>query len=101
MKLILTVVVSLLCVNINAQNLVPNPGFDINNGCPTQIGQVDLSDGWVNWGITPDYFHSCSNTTSPSYGMPQNARGFQEAHSGQSYMGLFTFSDLLPNSREF
>lgn len=85
----------------NAQNLVPNASFEINIGCPAQIGEVDKADGWINWGVTPDYFHACANTTTPAYGTPTNVRGFQPPRTGLAYMGLFTFNDQLANHREF
>ncbi|HEX5001536.1 MAG TPA: T9SS type A sorting domain-containing protein [Bacteroidia bacterium] len=84
-----------------SQNLVPNPGFEINNSCPTQINQVDKADGWSTWATTPDYYHSCANIPNPMFGTPFNSRGFQVPHSGQAYIGLFTFADFAANSREF
>ena len=91
----------ILSASVHAQNLVPNSSFEDTTGCPSQIGQVNKSDGWVNWGVTPDFFHSCANITSPLYGVPQNWRGYQPAHFGQAYMGLFTYNDLSANHREF
>lgn len=85
----------------NAQNLVPNPGFEINTGCPDQINQVDKADGWNTWAVTPDYYHSCANLTDPAFGTPSNNRGFQVPHSGVAYIGLFTHSSSIPNMREF
>jgi hypothetical protein len=87
--------------NAKAQNLVPNPGFDVNVGCPTQIGQVDKADGWSVWGGTSDYFHSCANPTHPIYGTPYNNRGYRTPRSGDAYMGLFTYTVFTPNGREF
>lgn len=84
-----------------AQNLVPNPGFDINVGCPTQIGQIDKADGWSVWGGTPDYFHSCANPTHPIFGTPLNNRGHRTPRSGDAYVGLFTHTVFTPNGREF
>jgi len=84
-----------------SQNLVPNPGFEINNSCPTQINQVDKADGWSTWATTPDYYHSCANIPNPMFGTPFNSRGFQVPHSGQAYIGLFTFADFTANLREF
>lgn len=101
MKLILISTYLLTATIAVAQNLVPNPGFDINNSCPNQIGQIDKADGWSVWGGTPDYFHSCSNATFPTYGVPVNVRGFQVPHSGDAYVGLFTFSSLNANFREY
>ncbi len=101
MKTTVTILLSSLFISAAAQNLVPNGSFEINNGCPSQIGQVDLADGWVNWGLTPDYFHSCANAITPAYGTPDNIRGFQTPRTGLAYMGLLTTSDLVTNQREF
>ncbi len=96
------IILSLLsALNAKAQNLVPNPGFDVNVGCPTQIGQVDKADGWSVWGGTPDYFHSCANPTHPIYGTPYNNRGYRTPRSGDAYMGLFTHTIFTANGREF
>lgn len=84
-----------------AQNLIPNPGFDINVGCPTQIGQIDKADGWSVWGGTPDYFHSCANPTHPIFGTPFNNRGHRTPRSGDAYVGLFTHTIFAANGREF
>jgi hypothetical protein len=102
----LYVIILFIAINLpgtvaNAQNLVPNPGFDINTGCPDQINQVDKADGWSTWAITPDYYHACSNITSPMFGTPSNNRGFQVPHSGDAYIGLFTHSSSSPNMREY
>ncbi|MBK6641117.1 MAG: T9SS type A sorting domain-containing protein [Bacteroidia bacterium] len=85
----------------HSQNLVLNPSFEIANGCPNQINQVDKADGWSGYGGTPDYFNACSNVTSPLYGVPTNTRGFQAARTGNAYIGLFTYANFGPNLREF
>lgn len=91
----------LFTITVRAQNLVPNAGFDMNVGCPNQIGQIDKADGWSVWGGTPDYFHSCANSSNPIYGTPYNNRGYRTPRSGDAYIGLFTYSIFMPNGREF
>jgi len=99
---LLRVIIFLLTYgSLSAQNLVPNPGFDINNGCPNQINQVNKAVGWDGWGGTPDYFHSCSNISNPIFGTPFNNRGFQVPHSGDAYIGIFSFTAFTTNGREF
>ncbi len=105
-KIIITSVLLCLLCNFNhtvafSQNLVPNAGFEDETGCPAQINEVDLANGWSGWGGTPDYFHSCSNLSAPLYGVPNNTRGFQPARSGDAYIGLFTFANFSTNMREF
>jgi hypothetical protein len=62
---------------------------------------VNLAVGWDSWAVTPDYYNACANTTAPNFGIPLNNRGFQNAHTGQAYVGLFTLAAFIPNQREF
>jgi Secretion system C-terminal sorting domain len=101
MKVLLTLIAGFYGSALFAQNLVPNPSFEINTSCPNQINQVNRADGWDGWGITPDYYHACANTSAPMFGIPSNNRGFQVPRTGQAYTGLFTFADFTPNFREF
>ena len=84
-----------------AQNLVLNPSFEDTLDCPHQINQINFANGWDSWGVTPDYFNACANIAAPNFGVPHNNRGFQVAHSGIAYVGLFTFTVFNPNMREF
>jgi hypothetical protein len=70
-----------------AQNLVPNPGFEIRSGCPSAPGQFRLVDSWIspNNG-SPDYFNECS--ISMDFGTEFNRKGGQPAHGGQGYAGI-------------
>ena len=50
-KIIITSVLLCLLCNFNhtvafSQNLVPNAGFEDETGCPAQINEVDLANGW-------------------------------------------------------
>lgn len=99
--MIMLLVFYLAAINTQAQNLVPNDGFDINNACPNQIGQINKADGWSVWGGTADYFHSCANPTHPIFGTPNNNRGYRTPRSGEAYVGIFTYSALANNGREF
>lgn len=101
MRIILVPLFCLILTASYAQNLVPNPGFDVNLACPTQIGQIDKADGWSVWGGTPDYFHGCANPTHPVYGTPYNNRGYRTPRSGDAYVGLFTHTRFTANGREF
>ncbi|HRG59409.1 MAG TPA: hypothetical protein PK323_10660, partial [Bacteroidia bacterium] len=98
---IISILFYLCMVKVNAQNLVPNPCFDLNNACPNQIGQIDKADGWSVWGGTADYFHSCANVSNPIFGTPNNNRGYRTPRSGEAYVGLFTHSVFENNGREF
>jgi len=82
-----------------AQNLVPNHSFELYTSCPTDQGIGDVVN-WINPNIaSPDYFNSCSVAPPlPSNGVPLNSRGFQHAHTGNAYVGVFAFN--TPNSTD-
>jgi OOP family OmpA-OmpF porin len=91
-------------------NLIPNGGFENLTECPWGINQLQLASPWVNTGgdDTPDLFNVCAipNQFPPynnSAGVPQNAIGSQQPHSGEGYCGLFAMSDpeQYPDSREY
>ncbi|PSG90483.1 OmpA family protein [Aurantibacter aestuarii] len=78
------------------QNLVVNPSFEICKSTPESIGQFDfLVTSWnsPNYGST-DYFKGSSKTQGFL-----NYRGFQEAKSGNSYVGCYLLSE--DNYREY
>jgi hypothetical protein len=52
-------------------------------------------NNWYSFN-SPDYFHNCS--TNIGY---LNARGYQQPHSGEGYVGMLTYKKNLPNIREF
>ena len=95
---------------MNAQNLVPNGDFETYSSCPIGSGQYYLATPWTAGAGTPDYYNGCA-TYAPHMGVPNQGYGFwQEAHSGNAYMGIWTYhsgkeyikvtlSDSLRNSR--
>lgn len=84
------------CLACQAQNLVPNPSFEVQDSCPYTVGFADQSRpvAWDKWNQSPEYFHSCA---LPSLGsdtllsVPQNGMGFQQAWDGQAYVGMFGY----------
>ena len=73
---------------VNAQNLVPNPSFEIQDTCPA-VSQIELAQPWVSASIgTPDLFNnSCAS---------QNA----SARTGVGSSGVYTYSTFA-NNREY
>lgn len=71
-------------------NLIFNPSFEEYTECPKRIeatGHLSIVDGWFQpTGGSADYFNRCSNN---SCGVPRNKMGFQEAHSGHGYCGIY------------
>ena len=84
---------------LSAQNLVPNPSFELNSGCPTLPSQINLVNSWTkpNTG-SPDYMHTCATGTIVH--IPNNMWGSQNARTGNAYAHLLVFPPAL-NFREY
>src|SRR5690606_29989558 len=101
MRYFLSLYFILLCICANAQNLVPNPGFESYLNCPSNLGQVHYYLGlstvttahnWVSPTLTtPDYFNSCNLGNA---GVPLNYRGYYPAHTGNAYAGIIAFDHI-------
>jgi len=88
------------CLNIiNAfaqNNMVFNPSFELIDSCPSTFDQVHFAQGWSAYKQSPDYLNSCASNWIVS--TPNNAFGFQNAKTGNAYMGMQIF--FTPNTRE-
>jgi hypothetical protein len=85
--LILSVVLS-SASTVNAQNLVPNPGFEVQDTCPA-VSELFLAPPWDSPTLgTPDLFNSTCAA--------QNSL----ARTGIGSSGVFVFSSFA-NSREY
>ncbi len=87
---------------LHAQNLVPNPDFETNVGCPSTIGLGGplLCIPWVNGnGGTCDYLHSCTSITAVT--VPTNQFGYQVPHSGNAYAGLLLKATSIPSGLDY
>lgn len=72
-----------------AQNLVPNPGFETQTGCPA-AGDIEFAQPWNSPSLgTPDLFNSTCAT--------QNAPG----HTGIGSAGIFLYHESIPGYREY
>jgi len=76
------------------QNLVPNPSFEDYSSCPTEPSELYLSDYWSMPSNTDnastDLYNSCNATT---VSVPSNLSGYQEARTGNGYVGVYTYGD--------
>jgi|GEM_PF-5416798 len=73
-----------------AQNLVPNPGFETVVNCPDNHSQLSRAAGWAPpTDGTSDYFHTCS--TYPWTNVLNNMTGSETPHSGNAYAGFFAY----------
>lgn len=90
-----------------AQNLVPNPGFENYNTCPSGISGIAYSPGytsfptvkdWVNPVNTssPDYLNTCA-TAATGVSLPANSFGYQLPHNGSGIAGLNVWQGSYTN----
>lgn len=85
-------------------NLVPNPSFEDTVSCPTQSSEITFASGWIDANTgTADYFNACYTTGGVSVDVPSNWMGFQNANSGNAYVGIMLFenSSTINNYREY
>lgn len=74
-----------------AQNLAPNPSFENYTQCPHERHGV-----WYGWAYdwfcptngTVDLFNACAD--GGVVGIPNNEFGYQNAHTGLGYIGMYT-----------
>jgi len=82
---------TLASIKLNAQNLVPNPGFEIISSCPQNLAQINLAPPWYTpTAGTPELFNVCSPPNQYGVHVPKNVIGYQNAHSGSGYAGVGT-----------
>lgn len=106
MRLLLLVFL-LLSTNLFAQNLVNNPGFEVNTSQPIRGNQLNLATGWSNcngyydttsfYG-TPDYFSTLGTAFAQ---LPNSGPAYIFPHSGNCIMGEVLFDSLRPDYREY
>lgn len=82
-----------ISLNLSAQNLVPNPGFEELVRCPSSFSANRndfLVPGWESpTSGTPDHFHGCSWGEAD---VPFNWAGNSNAHSGKGYVGIYVWN---------
>jgi OOP family OmpA-OmpF porin len=78
---------------LEAQNLVPNPGFEELSRCPLgfSVNKKDfIVPGWESpTNGTPDHFHGCSTGDAD---VPFNWAGSSNARSGKGYAGIYVWN---------
>lgn len=98
------VFIILFISELNAQNIVPNPGFEKYQYCPNDVVRINKSHklipGWTYpTKSTPDYFHRCGVST---VSVPVNYAGVSQPYKGDAYVGLILIGDQGgPNYREY
>src|SRR5690606_17391224 len=90
MRTSLLIILLLLPFYGQAQNHVPNPGFEDKSNCPWMSDQLtDFCDYWHTYNkATPDYYDTCG---APFSTAPKNSSGFQYAIGG-AYAGFGAYA---------
>lgn len=100
MKILINILLPFILFESIAQNLVPNPSFELFNQCPFYEGQIDFVQDWYNSGNgTSDYYNSCDFVGSA--GVPNNWSGYQNAATGEGYCGFAPYFNIVQENREF
>jgi len=93
---IIVLLLVLYKAQVSAQNLVPNPGFEIFDTCPSAVSQIRYAVPWFQPSLaTPDFYHSCGAGSSPVAG-PVNCDGQFHTHSGIGMAGFITLIQGAP-----
>ncbi|MBL7717754.1 MAG: gliding motility-associated C-terminal domain-containing protein [Flavipsychrobacter sp.] len=103
MKGKLALIALFLCAAIGtrAQNLVPNPGFEDINNCPSAWAGIEYAPGYNNFPTvkawvsplqltTPDYFNTCAPVGS-MVNLPYTFLGYHDAHTGNACAGIIAY----------
>src|SRR5690606_19752932 len=93
----------LICLGLrgNAQNLVPNPGFESFNNCPGNWAGIQYDPNYNNFPTvrtwvsplehtTPDYFNACA-TVASKVNIPFTFMGYHDAHMGDACAGIIAY----------
>lgn len=91
-------------VELSAQNLVPNAGFEQLSGCPSGSGEIHLAPPWSSAGAPADLFNACHVNSTPAncsnVSVPFNFSGSTPAQAGSSYAGIYTRKNI-PDERTY
>jgi gliding motility-associated-like protein len=87
-------------------NLIQNYSAENFSSCPNNNGQLDKALYYFKPNYTSsDYFNSCAPPTSTlafaNVGVPNNFGGTQNPKTGQAYMGVFIYTPVVSNYREY
>jgi outer membrane protein OmpA-like peptidoglycan-associated protein len=79
------------------QNLVPNPSFERNSGCPVFSESINKVVAWYrSLAFSADYFHTCvSPDQIRNMGVPCNMFGCREPRTGNAYAGISFINEAL------
>jgi hypothetical protein len=77
------------------QNLVPNPSFEDYINCPHDYGSSYELDRWFMAYPNADLYNACDG--NDTCGVPTNVAGYQEAATGDGYVGMLCYGGDSPD----
>jgi len=93
MKNLIALIFVLFCINIQAQNLVPNGGFESIKSCPhswVNAIQKPVAYHWYSPDAgTPDYYNTCGTNDGK---VPDLWSGYQLPAEGEGFAGIYNWS---------
>lgn len=99
MKCILALCLLVSLTITQAQNLVPNPSFEILDSCPSNLSQIEAAPPWRTFRGSVDLYNTCDPFGIVS--VPLNYLGYQMPFEGNGYAGLLSFLADDSLHREF
>lgn len=95
---------------LQAQNLVPNPSFEVYDTCPHYDDDIKYAIGWSKYSYgrfagqpfntTPDYYNACA--TYGGMSVPYTPEGYRPDPRGcHAFAGLVMQEIGVPNYREY
>ena len=99
-RLFLLIALLFFQFNSIAQNLVPNPSFEVYDTCPNTTNQIPYALSWLSIYNSPDYFNACSNGGSIRVSVPYNILGFQNTIDSGEYAYAGIVGDFQYSVRE-
>jgi len=98
---------TVFCYHVAAQNLVPNPGFEVYDTCPHNLSAISYSPAYNNFptvkdwidplqSTTPDYYNTCA-TPGPA-GLPATSLGYKQPHAGNACAGIIPWEGFFVNN---
>lgn len=78
-------------ISIYSQNIITNSSFESTVSCPTGGSQINTTLNWYAYRWSPDHFNSCAVNQPGGVSVPYNAYGYQQAATGNAYVGIFTY----------
>ncbi len=97
-RLFITPLTLLFCLQIASQNLVPNPSFE--DTIMLSNGQPGL-DTWLNTPGSPDYFSPYYQPPFEAHRPPDNLRGYEHAYDGVAYFGFGVVDLRIVRDKEY